>query len=88
MDATTKIIDLAELRTGDDFPAYAAVYSPGLNNRYVLSPVVMRWSEEILLFRLESCCRFWLEQKKKLRCRLSDLFIRQAKIVENVFTNA
>lgn len=74
MGTTTKIIDLVELRADDDFPAYAAVYSPGLENPQVLSPAAMRWSDDILLVRLETCRRFWLEQKKKLRCRLSELF--------------
>ena len=74
MGATTKVIDLAELRADDDFPAYVAIYSQHTDNLEVLSPQVMRWSDRILLFRLDDCRRFWLEQKKKLRCKLSDLF--------------
>ena len=74
MDVTTRVIDLAELRSDDEFPAYAAIYSPGLKNPQVLSPDAMRWSDDILLLRLDSCRRFWLEQKNKLRCRLSELF--------------
>ena len=70
----TQIIDLAELRGDDDFPAYAAVFSPRQCNPFVLSPAAMRWGGEIGLSRLEDCRLFWLSQKKKLRCKLSDLF--------------
>ena len=34
----------------------------------------MRWSERICLSRLEDCKPFWIEQKKKLRCKLTELF--------------
>jgi hypothetical protein len=70
----TSIIDLSELRGRDDFPAYAAVYSAGTSNPFALSPTAMRWSERIFLSRLDDCRLFWLEQKKKLRCKLTDLF--------------
>jgi hypothetical protein len=69
----TRVIDLAELRLSDEFPAYAAIYCPGQVNPFVLSPTAMRWSEKIILFRLEECRSFWLNQKKKLRCKLTEL---------------
>jgi len=34
----------------------------------------MRWGESIYLSRLEDCKPFWIEQKKKLRCKLTELF--------------
>ncbi len=71
----TRIIDLAELRAGDDFPAYAAIFSTTPGNPFVLSPTAMRWSEQISLSRLSDCKSFWLNQKKKLRCKLIDLFM-------------
>ena len=78
MSSTTnsaeRVIDLAELRGHDDFPAYAAVYSRNPENPFVLSPTAMRWSRHRVLSRLEDCRAFWLEQKKKLRRRLGDLF--------------
>ena len=70
----TCIIDLSELRGGDDFPAYAAIFSTTADNPFLLSPTVMRWSDDITLSRLEDCRQFWIEQKKKLRCKLSELF--------------
>ena len=70
----TSIIDLSELRGRDDFPGYAAVYTSRADNPFALSPAVMRWSDGIYLARLEDCRQFWLRQKKKLRCRLQDLF--------------
>jgi hypothetical protein len=70
----TRIIDLSELRCEDEFPAYAAVYSSVTSDPFALSPTAMRWSERIFLSRLDDCHRFWLAQKKKLRCKLVDLF--------------
>jgi hypothetical protein len=70
----TRIIDLSELRDHDDFPAYAAVFSTGTGNPFVLSPTTMRWNDDITLSRLEDCRLFWIEQKKKLRCKLTELF--------------
>ena len=70
----TSIIDLSELRGRHDFPAYAAVYSITTDNPFALSPSAMRWSDRIFLSRLDDCKLFWLEQKKKLRCKLADLF--------------
>ena len=70
----TRIIDLSELRGGDDFPAYAAIFSTTAGNPFLLSPTAMRWSDDITLSRLEDCRQFWIEQKKKLRCKLSELF--------------
>ena len=79
-----KVIDLSELRGGDEFPAYAAIYcskptgststGPTTTATFVLSPDSMRWNDNILLSRLEGCRSFWLSQKKKLRCKLSELF--------------
>ena len=70
----TRIIDLSELRGGDDFPAYAAIFSTTADNPFLLSPTAMRWSDDITLSRLEDCRQFWIEQKKKLRCKLTELF--------------
>jgi hypothetical protein len=70
----TSIIDLSELRDEDEFPAYAAVYSSQPGNPFALSPTAMRWSDRIFLSRLEDCRSFWLEHKKKLCCKLADLF--------------
>ena len=76
MDAITnpRIIDLAELRTGDGFPCWAAVYCSGPARPFVLSPAAMRWREDVFLSRPGECSGFWLERKKKLRCKLGDLF--------------
>ena len=70
----TSIIDLSELRGQDEIPAYAAVYCKPTSNPFVLSPTAMRWSETTFLSRLGDCKTFWVEQKKKLRCKLVDLF--------------
>ncbi len=72
--ADTRIIDLAELRANDAFPAYAAIYSRQQANPHLLSASAMRWSDEITLSRLDDCRLFWLRQKKKLRCKLGELF--------------
>ena len=69
-----RIIDLAELRGQDAFPAFVAVYCAEPGNPYGLSADVMCWSRHVYLSRLEECRRFWLTQKKKLRCKLSELF--------------
>ncbi len=78
MSVTTRpaerVIDLAELRGPDDFPAYAVVYTQNPDNPFVLSPTAMRWSRHRILSRLDDCRAFWIAQKKKLRCRLDDLF--------------
>jgi hypothetical protein len=74
MDITTKVIDLAELTARDEFPAYAAIYSTQSANPFVLSPTAMRWSDGLYLSRLDDCKLFWLGQKKKLRCKLTELF--------------
>ena len=70
----TRIIDLAELRGQYEFPTYAAIYSSTPSNAFTLSPTAMRWSEAITLSRLDDCKTFWLNQKKKLRCKLTELF--------------
>ncbi len=74
MVVTTKVIDLAELRGQDEFPAFAAIYSPATVNPFALSPNAMRWGDRLYLSRLDDCRLFWLEQKKKLRCKLTQLF--------------
>lgn len=74
MNITTKVIDLAELRAGDEFPVYAAIYNPESASPFVLSPTAMRWGDNLYLSRLDDCKFFWLDQKKKLRCKLADLF--------------
>ena len=74
MSSTTKIIDLVELRSDDGFPAYAAI-RPGQDaSPFVLSPAAMSWRDDLLLVRLVDCREFWLNQKKKLRVKLSELF--------------
>jgi len=74
MNVTTKVIDLAELSKDDEFPVFAAIYSPLPGNPFVLSPSAMKWSDKLYLCRLNDCKHFWLSQKKKLRCKLTDLF--------------
>ncbi len=74
MNITTKVIDLAELRGGDEFPVFAAIYIPESASPFVLSPTAMRWGDKLYLSRLDDCKFFWLDQKKKLRCKLADLF--------------
>ena len=69
----TRVINLSEPRTHDAFPAYAAIYSAQAHNPFLLSPTAMRWNANIVLARLEDCRHFWLGQKKKLRCSLSEL---------------
>lgn len=73
-DLKTRVIDLAELRGRDDFPAYAAIFSAVEASPFALSPTAMRWGENINLCRLADCKSFWLNQKKKLCCKLVDLF--------------
>jgi hypothetical protein len=73
-DSDTRIIDLAELRGGDEFPAYVAINSQRQGNPFLLSPTAMRWNERVILVRLDACRDFWLQQKKKLRCKLTGLF--------------
>ncbi len=70
----TRVIDLADLRGNDAFPACAAIYSRNCDNPQLLSPNVMRWRENIHLTRLDLCRQFWLRQKKKLRCKIGELF--------------
>ncbi len=73
-ESSARIIDLGELRGEDDFPAYVAIHSEQAGSPYALSPTVMRWSENIHLSKLEDCRQFWLNQKKKLRCKLQQVF--------------
>ena len=70
----TRIINLSELRGEDEFPAYAALYSTQAYDPFLLSPTAMRWGKGCCLSRLEDCKPFWIEQKKKLRCKLTELF--------------
>ncbi len=74
MATTPRVIDLGERRARGDFPAFAAIHCPPGSNPWVMSPNVMRWSDRILLVNLADCRTFWLEQKKKLRCKLIELF--------------
>lgn len=74
MNITTKVIDLAELRGDGEFPVFAAIYNPESASPFVLSPTAMRWGDKLYLNRLDDCKFFWLDQKKKLRCKLADLF--------------
>jgi len=70
----TRIVDLGELRDDDEFPCWAAIHTPAKHKPFTLSPSAMRWSEDIYLSRTGDCRGFWLAQKKKLRCKLGDLF--------------
>ena len=74
MSVTTKVIDLAELTERDEFPAFVAIYSAKPADPLVLSPTAMHWSDNLYLSRLDDCRLFWLRQKKKLRCKLTELF--------------
>jgi hypothetical protein len=60
-----RFVDLAELRDGEDFPCWAAIYAPGSDMPFVLSPQAMRWSDDIFLSRPAECRGFWMAQKKK-----------------------
>lgn len=71
---TTRIIALSDLRGSDEFPAYAAVLGKPSGNAQLLSPTAMRWSDDVILSRLQDCRPFWIEQEKKLRCKLGELF--------------
>ena len=84
MNITTKVIDLAELRAGDEFPVYAAIYNPESASPFVLSPTAMRWGDNLYLNRLDDCKFFWLDQKKKLRCKLTDLFENIERLYYNL----
>lgn len=74
MKVTTKVIDLAELSRDDEFPFFAAIYTPVDSNPFVLSPTAMYWGDKIYICGLSDCKQFWLDQKKKLRCKLTDFF--------------
>ncbi len=68
---TSDVIDLSGV---DGFPAYAAIHAGVFDNPNLLSPAVMRWSDDVLLVRLADCQTFWVNQKKKQRCSLPVLF--------------
>mgnify|MGYP003652560351 FL=1 len=74
LQGPARVIDLAALRGEDVFPGYVVIFSRQCDSPFVLSPRVMRWSADILLCRLDDCRQFWLNQKKKLRCSLEQLF--------------
>ena len=45
MNNSAQVIQLSQLSTQDEFPAYAAIYSDqAAVNPFVLSPTVMQWS--------------------------------------------
>ena len=75
MPATTNVLDLVDPLDGGQVPAYVAIYSENeSSNSFALSPSAMRWSKTIIIVKLTDCVDFWLSQKKKLRCKLLDLF--------------
>ena len=58
-----------------EFPAYVAIYSvQNIENPFVLSPVSMQWSEQIVLNRLRDCETFWQLQKQTMGGDLGALF--------------
>ncbi len=74
---SSQVIRLDQLSVQDKFPAYVAIYANQLNdNPFVLSPTVMRWSEQILICRVDHCEQFWLTQQQKSACDLEQLFAR------------
>ena len=73
-ELSNKIIDLGELRDEHEFPAYVAIHSEQAGSPFALSPTVMRWNENIHLCKLDDCRQFWLNQKKKRRCKLQQVF--------------
>ena len=71
-EAKLNIIQLDEF---DGFPAYVAIYAgQAVNNPFVLSPVAMQWSEQIVLNRVQDCEAFWITQKNKIQCDYHALF--------------
>ena len=74
MPLNASVIDIGELRRADEFPSYAAICADVDANPFVLSPSAMAWEPRVSLNRLVDCSRFWLAQKKKLRCKLTELF--------------
>jgi hypothetical protein len=71
------VIQLDQLSAVDGFPAYVAIYSEQFSaNPFALSPTVMRWSEQILICRVNHCQQFWLAQQQKCACTLEQLFER------------
>ena len=68
----SRVIRLNEF---DEFPAYVAIYSiQNIENPFVLSPVAMQWSGQIVLNRLSDCETFWQVQKQKMGSDLNALF--------------
>jgi hypothetical protein len=75
MPVTTKVIDLADLRGQDEFPIYAVISSKQLPaSEFPLSPTVMCWGETVSIHKVDDCRQFWLNQKKKQRCKLQQVF--------------
>ena len=68
------ISDVIDLSGVEGFPAYAAIHASTFHNPNLLSPAVMRWSDEVLLVRLADCQTFWINQKKKQHSSLPALF--------------
>jgi len=73
MSNSSQVIQLDQLSAQDEFPAYVAIYAEQLSgNPFVLSPTVMRWSEQVLICRVNDCEQFWLAQQQKSACDLSN----------------
>ncbi len=71
----SQVIELDRLHALDDFPAYAAIYSPVVSdNPFALSPAAMQWTDNIVLNRVKDCEAFWLVQKNILGCDYETLF--------------
>ena len=71
------VIQLDQLSVQDEFPAYVAIYSDqSIGNPFVLSPTVMRWSEQVLICKVNNCEQFWLTQQQKSASNLEQLFER------------
>lgn len=69
------VIQLNRLSELDEFPAYVAVYSlQPIDNPFVLSPVAMQWSDQVVLNRVKDCESFWVNQRAKMQCDIESLF--------------
>ena len=77
MSNASHVIQLDQLSVQDEFPAYVAIYSDqSIGNPFVLSPTVMRWSEQVLICKVNDCEQFWLTQQQKSASNLEQLFER------------
>ncbi len=79
------VLHLNRLSELDEYPAYVAIYSSQqIDNPFVLSPVAMQWSENVILNRIKDCETFWQNQQKNLQCDIETLF---SKILSHHYSN-